>query len=148
MLVSCLDAFGELAVQVQGRPILQKQTSYSLFRPSAIALANTLADLPFSAVRLFLYDMIIYFMANLDRNGGAFWTFHLVCYFAFLAIQGFFRTFGLFCANYDSAFRLSSFFVPNLVMYVGYMIPVDDMKRWLFWIVSRYLVYSGLCVSR
>ncbi|ETW86763.1 ABC transporter [Heterobasidion irregulare TC 32-1] len=122
-------------------------TSYSLYRPSAIALANTLADMPFSAVRLFLYDIIVYFMAHLYRSGGAFWIFHLFNYIAFLAIQGFFRTFGLFCSNYDSAFRLSSFFIPNLILYVGYMIPVNEMKRWLFWIYylnPMSYAYGGL----
>ncbi|TFY71815.1 hypothetical protein EVG20_g1190 [Dentipellis fragilis] len=134
MLVSCLDAFGELATQLSSRSILQKQTSYSLYRPSAVALGNTLADLPFSAVRLFLYDVIVYFMAHLYRNGGGFWTFHLFNYLAFIAMQGFFRSFGLLCSNYDAAFRLSSFFIPNLILYTGYMIPVNEMKRWLFWI--------------
>ncbi|TFY82436.1 hypothetical protein EWM64_g1573 [Hericium alpestre] len=134
MLFSCLDAFGELATQVSSRDILRKQTNYSLYRPSAVALGNTLADIPFSAVRIFLYDIIVYFMAHLYRSGSAFWTFHLFNYLAFLAMQGFFRSFGLFCSNYDTAFRLSVFFIPNLIQSTGYFIPVEQMKRWLFWI--------------
>lgn len=51
-------------------------------------------------------------------------------------MQGFFRSFGLLCTNFDSAFRLATFFVPNMIQYIGYMIPVSQMKRWLFWIVS------------
>lgn len=51
-------------------------------------------------------------------------------------MQGFFRTFGLMCRNFDFAFRLAVFFVPNMIVYTGYMIPVFQMKRWLFWIVS------------
>ena len=56
-------------------------------------------------------------------------------------MQGFFRSFCLLCSNFDSAFRLATFFVPNMILYVGYMIPVSEMKRWLFWIVSfkKYL---------
>ncbi|KAI0269180.1 ABC-2 type transporter-domain-containing protein [Gloeopeniophorella convolvens] len=136
MLTSCLDAFGEMSVQVGGRGILRKQTSYRLYRPSALALGNTLADLPFSAVRLLIYDIIVYFMANLHRSGGAFWTFHLFNYMAFLSIQGFFRTFGLFFSSYDTAFRLGAFFIPNLIIYIGYLIPVQQMKRWLFWLFT------------
>ena len=55
-------------------------------------------------------------------------------YTAFLSMQGFFRTFGIMCTNFDSAFRLATFFIPNVVQYAGYMLPVDSMKRWLFWI--------------
>ncbi|KAI0059439.1 hypothetical protein BV25DRAFT_1828964 [Artomyces pyxidatus] len=134
MLISCLDAFGELAVQVANRAILRKQTSYSLYRPSAVALASTLADLPFSATRILIYDIIVYFMSGLALSAGGFWTFHLINNMAFLAMQGFFRTFGMLCSNYDSAFRMASFFMPNLIMYIGYLIPLQTMKRWLFWI--------------
>ena len=110
------------------------KTSYSLYRPSATVIANTLSDLPFSALRIFIFNIVVYFMTNLSRNAGAFWTFHLFIYVAFITMQGFFRTFGRMCRNFDSAFRLAGIVIPNMVQYAGYMIPVFDMKRWLFWI--------------
>ncbi|KAJ7292923.1 ABC-2 type transporter-domain-containing protein [Mycena rebaudengoi] len=134
LLTTCLDAFGEMPTQMLGRPILRKQTSYSMYRPSAIALGNTLADLPFSASRVLLFNIPVYFMTNLHRSGGGFWTFHIFNYLAYLTMQGFFRTFGLLCTNFDSAFRLAVFFIPNFIEYTGYVIPVIKMKRWLFWI--------------
>lgn len=78
-----------------GRPILKKQvcrsslslvtliltraiqTSYSLYRPAAIVIANTLADMPFSIIRIFVYNIIIYFMAGLARSAGGFFTFQV-----------------------------------------------------------------------
>lgn len=66
-----------MPVQMLGRPIIKKQTGYSLYRPAAISIANTLADMPFSAVRIFIYNVIIYFMAGLKRSAGGFFTFHL-----------------------------------------------------------------------
>lgn len=134
LLTTCLDAFGEMPMQMLGRPILRKQTSYSMYRPSAIALANTLADLPFSATRVLLFNIIAYFLSGMHRSAGAFFTFHVFNYIAYLAMQGFFRTFGLVCVSFDAAFRLAAFFVPNFVQYTGYIIPVTKMKRWLFWI--------------
>ncbi|RPD82151.1 hypothetical protein L226DRAFT_497300 [Lentinus tigrinus ALCF2SS1-7] len=134
LLTCCLDTFGEMPVQMLGRPILKKQTNYALYRPAAVAIANTLSDIPFSAVRIFIYDLIIYFMSNLSRSAGGFFTYHIFIYTAFLSMQGFFRTFGIMCTNFDSAFRLATFFIPNMIQYAGYMIPVFEMKRWLFWI--------------
>ncbi|KAJ7750194.1 P-loop containing nucleoside triphosphate hydrolase protein [Mycena metata] len=131
LLTTCLDAFGEMPSQMLGRPILRKQTSYSMYRPSAIALANTLADLPFSAARVMIFNIPVYFMSNLNRSAGGFWTFAVFNYIAYL---GFFRTFGLICVNFNVAFRLAVFFIPNFVEYTGYIIPVVKMKRWLFWI--------------
>lgn len=101
-------------MQMMGRPILRKQTNYSLYRPSAIAIANTIADLPFSASRILIFNIVVYFMANLNRSAGGFFTFHLFTYLAYLVMQGFFRTFGLLCKNFDAAFRLAVFFIPNL----------------------------------
>jgi ABC-type multidrug transport system permease subunit len=113
------------------------QTSYSLYYPSALALGNALSELPFSAVRVLLFDVIVYFMANLHRSGDAFWTFHLFNYMAFLSIQGLFRTLGYLFSSYDAVFRLGAFLITGLVFFTGYLIPVQQMKRWLFWLVSR-----------
>lgn len=66
-----------MPVQMLGRPIIKKQTGYSLYRPAAIAIANTLADMPFSAVRILIYNIIIYFMSGLKRSAGGFFTYHL-----------------------------------------------------------------------
>ncbi|KAK2465465.1 hypothetical protein APHAL10511_002357 [Amanita phalloides] len=134
VLLPSLDAFSEMPLQMIGRPILSKQTSYSLYRPAAHALAKTIADIPFSASRIFIFNIIVYFLTGLHRSGAAFWTYHLIVYTAFLALQGLFRTLGLLCFNLESAFRLATVIVPNFVLYTGYMIPVHEMKRWLFWI--------------
>jgi ATP-binding cassette, subfamily G (WHITE), member 2, SNQ2 len=103
-----------MPLQMVGRPIMRKQTAYRLYSPSAVALANTLADIPFSATRIFVTNVIIYFMSGLARNAGGLFTFHIMIYTAFLAIQGLFRTFGMLCKNFDSAFRISTFILPNL----------------------------------
>ncbi|THH06687.1 hypothetical protein EW146_g9533 [Bondarzewia mesenterica] len=134
ILISSFETFGELPMQMLGRPILKKQTGYGFYRPAAIQIANTLADIPFSASRMLVYDIIIYFMTHLSRSAGGFFTFHLINYMSFLTMQGFFRTVGLFCTDFNTALRIAVFFFPNLVIYVGYMVPVDQMKRWLFWI--------------
>ncbi|KAF7303089.1 Pleiotropic drug resistance ABC transporter protein [Mycena kentingensis (nom. inval.)] len=134
MLNIALDAFGEMPSQMLGRPILRKQTSYSMYRAGAIAVANTLSDVPFSAVRVLLFDIVVYFMTGLNRSAGGFFTFHLFNYLTYLTMQGFFRTFGLLCTSFYVAFRLAVFFIPNFVEYCGYLIPVIKMKRWLFWI--------------
>ncbi|TFL02988.1 pleiotropic drug resistance ABC transporter [Pterulicium gracile] len=134
MLTICLDAFGEMPMMMLGRPIVRKQTSYRMYRPTAVVISNTLADIPFSFVRTLIFTIIVYFMSGLYRSAGAYFTFLLFNYISFLAMQGFFRTLGLLCRNFDAAFRIATFFLPNFIVYTGYMIPVSQMKRWLFWI--------------
>jgi ATP-binding cassette, subfamily G (WHITE), member 2, SNQ2 len=123
---------------MMGRPVIRKQTDYGFYRPAAFQIANALADLPFSAPRILIFNIIIYFMSHLQRSAGRFFAFHLIAYTTFLAMQGFFRTIGLFFSSYHTAFRVAVAIFPNLVLYAGYMIPPNQMKRWLFWIVSRF----------
>lgn len=44
MLFNALNAFSELPVQMQGRPIMYKQVQYKFYRPGALSIAQTLAD--------------------------------------------------------------------------------------------------------
>ncbi|KAJ7269337.1 ABC-2 type transporter-domain-containing protein [Mycena haematopus] len=129
-----LEAFGEMPTVMLNKSLVLKQVGFRMYRPSAVAVANTVADIPFSAARVLLFNIPVYFMANLNRTAGGFWTFHLFNYVAYLTMQGFFRTFGVLCTNFHVAFRLSVFFIPNFIEYTGYIIPVIKMKRWLFWI--------------
>ncbi|KAL1694829.1 P-loop containing nucleoside triphosphate hydrolase protein [Schizophyllum commune] len=130
----CMDAFGEIPTAMMGRPITRRQTSYSMYRPSALALANTIADFPFSASRLFLFNVIIYFMSNLDRSAGGFFTYYLINLIAYLAFQSCFRMQALIFKSFDHAFRVAVIVLPIMLEYCGYFIPVDTMPRWLFWI--------------
>lgn len=98
-----------------------------------------LADLPFSATRVFIYNVVIYFMTRLDRSAGGFWTFHLIVYLTFLVMQAFFRAFGLIFHDFDTAFRISVIFFLHILQYVGLWVPLALMKRWLFWIVSCFV---------
>ncbi len=50
----------QMPLMMLGRPILHKQTSFGFYRPGAVALANTMADIPFSATRIFVYNVIVY----------------------------------------------------------------------------------------
>lgn len=99
--------------------VLYKQTAYGFYRPAAIAIANMLSDVPFSASRLLLFNVIIYFMCNLHRSVGAFFTFHLFQTVTLMSMQAFFRFFGVLCTSFDVAFRLATFFIPNFISYAG-----------------------------
>ncbi|KAH0837832.1 pleiotropic drug resistance ABC transporter [Lanmaoa asiatica] len=134
LLTICLEAFVEMPMMMIGRPIANKQIDYGFYRPAALVFSNFFADIPFSALRVLIFNVIVYFMPDLARSAGGFFTFHLFVYTTYLAMQGFFRTLGLLCVNFDSAFRLATFFLPNMIQYTGYMIPTFQMKRWLFWI--------------
>jgi len=114
-----------------------------MYRRAAYPIANMLADIPFSATRIFIYNIIIYSMTRLDRTGGGFWTYHLIVYLIFLVMQAFFRAFGLVFHDFNTAFRISVVFFMHILQYAGVWVPFAAMKRWLFWIVSYFVDVEG-----
>lgn len=60
-------------------------------------------------------------MTNLSRSSEAFFAFQMLVYVSFLVMQGFFRLLGILCNNFDQAYRLGSFFVPNMILYTGWL---------------------------
>lgn len=82
LLTICLEAFSEVCVHpllcvhvsnwsvqmplmMLGRPVANKQIDYGFYRPAAVVFANFFSDIPFSAVRVFIFDVIVYFMPDL-----------------------------------------------------------------------------------
>ncbi|KAH9815156.1 pleiotropic drug resistance ABC transporter [Melampsora americana] len=134
LLFNVFVSFAELPAQMLGRPIVWRQTSFCFYTPGASALANTLADIPFSAPRVLVFSIILYFMAGLVSNAGAFFTFYLIVFTTFLALSSFFRFLGAISFSFDTAGRMASILVMTMVIYSGYMIPEPAMKRWLVWL--------------
>ncbi|KAG0143493.1 hypothetical protein CROQUDRAFT_48718 [Cronartium quercuum f. sp. fusiforme G11] len=135
LLFNVFTAFPEIFPQMSGRPILYRQTrGFGFYRSGALGIANTLADIPFSAPKMFIYCIIIYWMIGFVKQSGAFFTFYLICYTSSLALGSFFRLLGAISPNFDSAMRMASILITAMLVYSGYMIPEPSMKRWLVWL--------------
>ncbi|KAK0545285.1 ATP-binding cassette transporter snq2 [Tilletia horrida] len=143
LLFNALVAFSELPTQMGNRPILYKQQGYCFYRPSALSLAQLAADIPFSLPRILIFSIILYFMCGLARTAGAFFAFFATVYVTFMAMNSLFRVFGTVCQSYDVAARLASIIITGLVLFAGYVIPRDAMRRWLFWISYINPLYYG-----
>ncbi|KAK4686950.1 ATP-binding cassette, subfamily G (WHITE), member 2, PDR, partial [Tremellales sp. Uapishka_1] len=134
LLFQSLTSFSELPSQMMGRPIMFKQVGYRMYRPGALAIAQTIADIPFTSSNIFIFSLILYFMGGLHYSGGAFFIYVLMVFTTYMVMSAFFRCLGVATKSYDVAARLASLLISTMVIYAGYMIPVFAMKRWLFWL--------------
>ncbi|MBW0590302.1 hypothetical protein O181_130017, partial [Austropuccinia psidii MF-1] len=134
LLFNVFISFVELPSQMLGRPIMWRQSGFCFYRPGALALANSISDVPFSAPKIVLFSFILYMMAGLTRTAGAFFTYIVIVYFTFLALSSFFRFLGAISFSFDTAARLASALVITMSMYSGYMIQEEAMKKWLIWL--------------
>ena len=74
------------------RPIVEKQSRYAFYHPSAEATASVLLDLPLKVLNAISFNLVFYFMTNLNREPGPFFFYLLVVFLIVMAMSGIFRS--------------------------------------------------------
>lgn len=146
-LYNAFNAFGELPATMLGRGIVNKHKSYTFHRPSALWIAQIIVDLAFTMAEIFVFSLIVYFLTNLARDAGAFFTFYLIIVTGYLCMTLFFRTLGCCCPDFDYAVKFAVIILTFLVLTTGYMINYDsqyDWMKWIFYINPLGLGFSAL----
>lgn len=126
----------ELDTAMEGRDIHDRHRSYAFCRPSAVALGRMLVDIPVLFVNQLLFALIAYFMCHLQRTAGHFFTFFLFAYTLCLCLTCLFRAFAAVSPGFPVAIRYCVAFLDMCAVYVGYIIPKDQMLSrvpWLGW---------------
>lgn len=134
LLFNALLALAEQTAAFVSKPILLKHKSFSFYRPAAYAIAQTVVDVPLVFIQVFLFNVIIYFMANLGRTASQFFICTLILWLVTMVTYAFFRTISAWCNTLDSATRFTGISVQILIVYTGYLIPPDSMHPWFSWL--------------
>ncbi|CAG7950854.1 unnamed protein product [Penicillium nalgiovense] len=135
LLFNALLAMAELTAAFESRPILMKHKSFSFYRPAAYALAHVVVDVPLVFIQVVLFDIIVYFMANLARTPSQFFINLLIIFILTMTMYSFFRALGALCSSLDVATRLTGVAIQALIVYTGYLIPPWKMHPWLKWLI-------------
>jgi len=132
-----MNAFGsalEILTLYAQRPIVEKHSRYALYHPSAEAFASMLMDMPYKIANAIIFNLTIYFMANLRREPGAFFFFLFVSFLTTLAMSMLFRTIASVSRTLSQAMAPAAIIILAIVMFTGFAIPVDYMLGWSRWI--------------
>lgn len=150
MLFNGFQAFSELASTMMGRSIVNKHRSFTFYRPSALFLAQILVDTAFSAFRILLFSIIVYFMCGLSLDAGAFFIFVLFVLTGYVCMTVFFRTIGCVSPDFDYAMKFAAVLITLLVLTSGYLIQWSSGQvwlRWIFYINPFGLGFSSLMIN-
>ncbi|KAF2749888.1 hypothetical protein M011DRAFT_465546 [Sporormia fimetaria CBS 119925] len=134
LLFNALLALAELTAAFESRPILLKHKSFSFYRPAAYAIAQTVVDIPLVLVQVVIFDVVVYFMSNLQRTASQFFISLLLLWAVTMTIYAFFRALGSLVGSLDVATRLTGVAIQALVVYTGYLIPPSKMHPWFSWL--------------
>ena len=89
------------------RPIVEKHDRYAFYRPVAEMLASLLCSLPLRLVESILFQIPLYFMTNLRRTPGAFFTYWLFMFATVLTMAMLFRMVGTLSRRWNSKAKLA-----------------------------------------
>ena len=135
LLFNALLALAELTAVFASRPILLKHKSFSFYRPAAYALAQTIADIPLVFIQVTIFDLVVYFMADLGRTPSQFFISLLTLWILTMSMYSFFRAVGALVTSLDIATRITGVAIQALIVYTGYLIPPTKMHPWFKWLM-------------
>ncbi|SCU98125.1 LAMI_0F13146g1_1 [Lachancea mirantina] len=121
-------------INLDSRPIVQKHNVYSLYSPSAEALASSLSAFPFRALSLTCFFIILFFLSGLTRDAGRFFISYLFLMMCAESINGLFEMITAAADTIAQANAVSGVLMMALVMYSTYMIQLEFMHPWFKWI--------------
>ncbi|KAK3945683.1 putative brefeldin a resistance protein [Diplogelasinospora grovesii] len=147
LLFNAFQAFSELAGTMVGRAIVNKHKAYAFHRPSALWIAQIFVDQAFAATQIMVFSIIVYFMTNLFRSAGAFFTFYLMILSGNIAMTLFFRIIGCLSPDFDYAVKFAVVTITFFITTSGYLIQYQSEKvwlRWIYWINVLGLAFSSM----
>lgn len=150
LLFNAFQAFSELGSTMTGRPIVNKHKAYAFHRPSALWIAQIFVDTAFSAVQILVFSLIVYFLSNLTRTAGNFFTFYLLILVGNIAMTLYFRIIGCLSPDFDYAIKFAVVTVTLFILTSGYLIQYDNQQvwlRWIFWINALGLSFASLMAN-
>ncbi|BGP40430.1 ATP-binding cassette transporter snq2 [Rhodotorula kratochvilovae] len=143
ILYNSFTGMAEITSSYAQRPIIVRQRGYAMLRPSADILALTLVDLPFKAITIFIFDVVLYFMVGLGYSADQFFIFLLFTYVTNLAMLIFFRALASANRHESNATTLAGIGVLVIAIYVGYAIPRPSMRVYFRWLSYAQPVSFG-----
>jgi hypothetical protein len=132
-----MNAFGsalEILTLYQQRPIVEKQSRYAMYHPSAEALASMLTDMPYKTTNAIVFNATLYFLANLRREPGNFFIFLFVNFTLTLTMSMLFRTVGSLTRSLSQALAPAANIMLGLIIFTGFALPEPYMLGWSRWI--------------
>ena len=134
VLLNALIAMSEINSLYSQRPIVEKHNSYAFYHPATEAIAGVVSDIPVKFTIAVVFNLILYFLANLHRSPGQFFLYLMVTFIVMFVMSAVFRTLAAITQTVSQAMGLAGIMILALVVYTGFVLPVPSMHPWFEWI--------------
>ncbi|KAF4467487.1 ABC transporter CDR4 [Fusarium albosuccineum] len=124
----------EIMTLYEQRPIVEKQSRYAFYHPSAESYASVLVDMPYKVLNAIVFNLVFYFMTDLRREPGPFFFYLFMVFLIVMAMSGVFRSIASMSRTVYEAEIPSAILLIAFIVFTGFVIPVDYMLDWCRWI--------------
>ena len=93
--------FPELFDAHTNRPVLERQAALHMYRPSAVALARVIIDVPLIVFQNSIFVIVFYFLAGLQVEAGKFFFFWFVLILSTICFSNLLRMFAYYVPTLD-----------------------------------------------
>ena len=91
--------------------------------------------MPLVLIQVLIFDLVVYFMADLSRTPSQFFISLLFLWILTMNMYSFFRAIGSLVKSLDVATRITGIAIQILIVYTGYLIPPAKMHPWFKWLI-------------
>ncbi|KAJ5698388.1 ABC transporter CDR4 [Penicillium macrosclerotiorum] len=133
VLLNAFSSALEILTLYAQRPIVEKQARYAFYHPFAEAIASMLCDVPYKLINSVTFNIVLYFMTNLRREPGAFFTFWIFSVVTTFTMSMVFRTIAATSRSLSQALVPAAILILGMVIYTGFTIPTRNMLGWSRW---------------
>ncbi|KAF1939631.1 hypothetical protein EJ02DRAFT_456735 [Clathrospora elynae] len=150
ILFNALTSIGEISGLYAQRPIVEKHNSYAFYHPATEAIAGVVADIPVKLIQATVFNIILYFLAQLRYTPGQFFLFFIVTYMATFVMAAIFRTTAAVTQTASQAMAGAGVLVLILVIYTGFVIRIPEMPvyfGWIRWINPIFYAFEILLAN-
>jgi ATP-binding cassette, subfamily G (WHITE), member 2, PDR len=150
VLLNALMSISEINSLYDQRPIVEKHASYAFYHPFAEALAGIVSDIPVKLAVGTCFNIILYFLAGLQRTPSHFFIFYLFNFISTLLMSAFFRTIAASTKTISQALAFAGVAVLAIVIYTGFTIQRAFMHpwfKWLSWVNPIAYAFEALLVN-
>ncbi|KAJ5204724.1 ABC multidrug transporter C [Penicillium cinerascens] len=133
VLLNAFSSALEILTLYAQRPIVEKQARYAMYHPFTEAVASMMCDMPYKLLNAVTFNVTLYFLTNLRRTPGAFFTFLLFSFMTTMTMSMIFRTIAAFSRTLSQALVPAAVLILGLIIYTGFTIPPTNMLGWSRW---------------
>jgi ABC-type multidrug transport system permease subunit len=102
-----------------GRNIVTRHKDFAFYKPTAYAIAYTLADIPLQVFQVSFLTIIFYFMVGFQMDGSKWWIFWLNMLVSALCFMSIYRAIGACSRSFGSASKIAAFVTSVMMVYAG-----------------------------